>query len=176
MKIFNEAGKDHEEFKLRLNKDQTVELAEINIRREIAEQQAHIVAEALKASKIEIIGGENEFFHRLVNAVTTGKSIDRVVDNSHTLRDVKKTFFGPGGNGSHENFRSQLRDFVGQFNLSSEDLKNLTVSALMMKLATQADGEKKGVLDTLLKGAESLGLGNRHAGEFIDGGRASAAS
>ena len=48
MKIFNEAGKEHEEFKLQLNKDKDVELAEIETRFRVAEQQAAIMAEALK--------------------------------------------------------------------------------------------------------------------------------
>ena len=52
MKIFDAVGKEHEEFKLRLNKDLEIELAEINIRKEIAAEQAKIVAEALKAANI----------------------------------------------------------------------------------------------------------------------------
>ena len=49
MKIFNEAGKEHEEFKLRLHKEKDVELAAILAQQEIAQQQAGIVGKALES-------------------------------------------------------------------------------------------------------------------------------
>jgi len=164
MKIFSQAGKDHEEFKLRLAKDQTVELAELQMQASIAEQQSHIVGEALKAAKIEIIGGENQFFQRLVNSVASGKSVDRLVNNSRVLTDVKKTFFAADGDG--EQFKTRLREFVSQFNVSSEDLKNLTISALMAKLIKIADDEKKSTLQSLLGHVETLGLGNHRVSDL----------
>ena len=53
MKLFEEAGQEHEEFKLELEKAQTIELAEIDVQRQIAEQQAIVVGEALKYLEIE---------------------------------------------------------------------------------------------------------------------------
>ena len=164
MKLFNAAGKEHEEFKLHLNKDLQVELAEIGIRKEIAEQQARIVAEALKAAKIEIIGGENEFFHRLVNAITTGKSVDRAVEASRVLSDVRKTFL----TGDAETTTARLREFVRQFGISSEDVKNLSVAALLVRLMTQADEGQKGVLGQLASAVERLGIADKPAKQVID--------
>ncbi|MHC4297788.1 MAG: flotillin family protein [Planctomycetota bacterium] len=159
MKIFDAVGKEHEEFKLRLNKDLEIDLAEINIRKEIAAEQAKIVAEALKAANIEIIGGENQFFERLVNAITTGKSVDRAVNNSGVLTDLKQGLIGSDS----QNATQQIRNFVSKFGLTSEDVKNLTISALVGKLITKSDKENKGVLNGLLNTVKELGIGDTPA-------------
>jgi len=162
MKIFDAVGREHEEFKLNLNKDLEIELAEINIRKEIAAEQARIVAEALKAANIEIIGGENQFFERLVNAITTGKSVDRAVNSSGVLTDLKAGLIGSG----EQNAAQQIRKFVSQFGLTSEDVKNLTISALVGKLIAKSDKENKGVLNNLLDTVKDLGIGNKPAREL----------
>ena len=162
MKIFDAVGKEHEEFKLRLNKDLEIELAEINIRKEIAAEQAKIVGEALKAANIEIIGGENQFFERLVNAITTGKSVDRVVNNSRVLTDLKEGLIGS----DEQTTAQQIRRFVSQFGLKSEDIKNLTISALVGKLIAKSDKENKGVLNNLLSTVKDLGIANKPVKEL----------
>ena len=162
MKIFDAVGKEHEEFKLRLNKDLEIELAEINIRKEIAAEQAKIVGEALKAANIEIIGGENQFFERLVNAITTGKSVDRAVNNSRVLTDLKEGLIGS----DEQTAAQQIRRFVSQFGLKSEDIKNLTVSALVAKLIAKSDKENKGVLNNVLNTVKDLGMANKPVKEL----------
>ncbi|MCH8192797.1 MAG: flotillin family protein [Planctomycetes bacterium] len=162
MKIFDAVGKDHEEFKLELNKEKEIELAGINISRDIAREQSKIVGEALKSAKIDIVGGENRFFERLVNSITTGKSVDRMVDNSKVLGDIKGALLG----GDPESARQQIQDFVARFGLTSEDLKNLSISALMMKLIAGADREQKGVLNSLLNTLKELGVADMPAKKF----------
>jgi len=165
MKIFDTVGKDHEEFKLKLNKDKDIELAEIDIRRQIAAEQAKIVGEALKSAKIEIVGGENRFFERLVNSITTGKSVDGMVAHSDVLTDVRGALLGPDA----ETARSQIAKLVSQFGLTSADIKNLTVSALILKLLAKADTEQKGVLNSILKTVKELGIGEDPARNWISG-------
>ena len=157
MKIFDAVGKGHEEFKLQLNKDKEIELAEIDIRRQIAAEQARIVGEALKSAKIDIVSGEKRFFERLVNSITTGKSIDRMVTHSDVLTDVKGALIGP----DMDSTRNQIQKFVSQFGLTSEDIKNLTISALVMKLMAKADKEQKGFLNSILKTVRELGIGDK---------------
>ncbi len=162
MKIFDAVGKDHEEFKLRLNKDKEIELAGIHITKDIAQEQAKIVTEGLKSAKIDIIGGENQFFERLVNSITTGKSIDRMVGNSQVLGDVKDTLLGSDS----ETTKEQIQKFISQFGVTSEDIKNLSISALMMKLMSQADKGQKGLLNSLLQTVKDLGIGDMPARKF----------
>jgi uncharacterized membrane protein YqiK len=156
MKIFDAVGKDHEEFKLNLNKDIQIELAEINVRKDIAAEQSRLVGEALKSANIDIVGGENQFFERLVNSITTGKSVDRMVDNSAVLRDLKDTFLGEDADAT----RQKIQQFVSRFGVTSEDLKNLTISALMVKLMARADDDDKGVLAGMLDQIKQLGIGH----------------
>jgi hypothetical protein len=164
MKLFEEAGQGHEEFKLELEKDKAVELAEIDVQRQIAAQQAKVVGEALKHSKIDIVGGESEFFDKITKAITTGKAVDRTVENSRTLTDVRDTFF----NGDPEYFKSQIANWIDQFGVESEDLKNLSVSALLgQMIAGSPDETTTGKLRGLLGAAERFGIAGQNAGEVL---------
>ena len=158
MKVLDGVGRDHEEFKLRLNRDLQVELAQIDVQKDIAEQQARVLGEALKSARIDIVGGENRFFEQIVNSITLGKSVERTVENSPTIRTVRDTFF----TGDGEHFRAQLQAFVDKFGVGSEDLKNLGVAALAAKLlaASRDDGERA-ELRRLMGAIEAAGLGNR---------------
>ena len=155
MKLFDGVGREHEEFKLQLNKERDIELAQINIQKEIAEQQALVLGEALKNAKIDIVGGDGEFFEKITGAITTGKSVDRMIENSKALQDVKETFF----NGDPDYFQSQFKNYVEKFGLSSEDLKNLTISAALGQMIATADDSKlKNALHGLLSQAHRTGI------------------
>jgi hypothetical protein len=155
MKLLDAVGKDHEEFKLRLNKDKEVELASIHVQADIANSQASVLGEALKHAKIDIVGGESEFFSRITGAITQAKAVDRLVQNSETISDIKDTFF----NGDPEHFHTQLQGFIDRFGLTSEDVKNLTISAVLTQMLTLADDAKtKGLLNGLLGHAKRIGV------------------
>ncbi len=159
MKLFHAAGKEHEEFKLRLASDRDIALATVGVQKDIAQANSQIVAEALKHANIDIVGGENDFFEKIVRAVGNGKAVDRLVGHSGTLTDVKNTFF----NGDPEHFKTQLRRWIADFGVRSEDLKNLTVAALLGRLAANAGGEKAEALAAALAAARGLGLADRPA-------------
>lgn len=163
MKLFEEAGQEHEEFKLELEKEKVIELAEIDVQRQVAEQQAVVIGEALKHSKIDIVGGETEFFDRITNSIIKGKSADRLVDNSHVLTDVKDTFF----NGNPDYFKGKLREWITQFGANSEDLKNLSVTAALTQLLPMAKGDAKAQISNLLGAAERFGFGENPASDFL---------
>jgi hypothetical protein len=149
MKQLHDAGKEHEEFRLKLEKDRDVELAAIDVQRKIAEAHSGLVSEGLKQAKIDIVGGENDFFEKIVRSVGSGKSVDRLVENSSTLADIKNTFF----NGDPEFFKSQLRKWVADFGIKTADVKNLTVAALLAKLMAST---KDSSLQSLLKSAQAM--------------------
>lgn len=163
MKLFEEAGQEHEEFKLELEKEKAIELASIDVQRQIAEQQAVVVGEALKSAKIDIVGGETEFFDRITRAITNGKVVDRTVGNSQVLEDVKETFF----NGDPDYFKSQLATWIDDFGVKTEDLKNLSVAALLGKLAGTAKGEQRQKVVGMLGAAERFGLGDLKATDLL---------
>ncbi|MCW1921881.1 hypothetical protein OKA05_04915 [Luteolibacter arcticus] len=163
MKLLEEAGQAHEEFKLKLEKEKAIELAGIHIQKDIAEAQARVMGEAMKSAKIEIIGGEGKFFDQIAGAISRGKSVDRMVSNSEVLQDVKETFF----NGDPEYFKSQLREWAGQFGVTSEDVKNLTVGAALAQFLGSANGETRSKLISLLGAADRFGLADQNAGKVL---------
>lgn len=160
MKLFDGVGREHEEYKLQLNKDLEVELQAIAAQQEIAEAQASMVAESLKSANIDIVGGDNQFFENIVKSITAGKQVDRLIEGSRTLTDVKRTFF----NGDPDQFKSQMQHYVDLFGLSSNDIKNLSIAALVGQFMSQTDDAGiLGQLDNLMGMAKSLGLADKKA-------------
>lgn len=166
MKEFDGVGREHEEFKLRLETDKEIQLKQISVQEEIAEYQANVIGEALKHANIDIIGGETQFFDRITSAVTSGMSVDRMMQHSQTLSDVKNTFFKED---NPDHFQEKFKEVVGRFGMSSDTLKNLTISAALTKALSLADGDdSKGVLESLLNQAKVLGLGGKKVESFLE--------
>ena len=117
-----------------------------------------MIGEALKAAKIDIVGGETMFFDQIIGSITKGKMLDRAVHNSEVLSTVQHTFFGEDGGGD---FKANLRRFIDQFGLSADELKNLSVSALLLKLMSQASDEAtRSTIKQLTGTAKALGIGD----------------
>jgi len=163
MKKLDGVGKEHEEFKLRLNKEMQVELAEINVQKDIAGSQATVLSEALKSAHIDIVGGETMFFEKIVAQVTKAKGFDRLVNHSTHLTDIKDAILGDDGNNGG-NLLDRIRDFADRYGIGSETLKNLTVSGLLLQLRNKVSNKEQGLLDELGDLAEQFGLGNKKLG------------
>ena len=165
MKLLHAASQQHEEFRLRLAKDRDVELASIHVQKDIAQAHSNVVGEALRHAKIDLVGGENDFFEKIVRAVGTGKAVDRAVHNSETLTDIKNTFF----NGDGEHFKEQMRKWISDFGVKTEDIKNLTVAALLTQLmATTEDGATKSLMNSVLSRARAAGLANAPVSKALE--------
>lgn len=156
MKALDEAGREHEEFKLRLEKEKEIELANISIQREIAEAQASVIREALKAAKIDIVGGETMFFDQIIGSIAKGKSVDRLVNNSNVLTDVKETFI----TGDPDYFKKQCGEFLDRFQLTSEDVKNLSIAQAIHKMMGTATDVERDNLSKLLDNVTKAGYAN----------------
>lgn len=159
MKLFDGVGREHEEFKLRLNKDKEVELEAINIQKAIAEAQARMLGEALRTAKIDIVGGDNQFFDSLVRSITAGKQVDRLVEGSQVLSDVKDSLF----TGDFSQIKGRLQEYVDMVGISSADLKNLSIATLILQLMQGADESGRSQLQRLLDGVRQLGLADQKA-------------
>ena len=164
MKILDSVGKDHEEFKLQLNKEKDVEIAAIEAQKGIAESQAGVVGEALKAARIDIVGGDGEFFDQITSAVKGGKAIDRFVYNSRVATDIKDTFF----DGNAEYFGDQLKEMLGHFNLDTDGVKDLSIAALIAKMMGMAKTDDiRTQLTSLLGAAGSANVADQKAGRLL---------
>jgi len=158
MKQLDGVGKEHEEFKLTLDKTKEIELAEIGIQKDIADAQAMVLGEALKSAKIDIVGGEQEFFDRITGSITKGKMLDRTIDSSDALSKIKSQLLDDV---EGETFIDKIRTLVSDSNIKSEDVKNLTISALITKMITKTnDTKRKGLLSQFLDLANQFGVAN----------------
>lgn len=165
MKLFDSVGKEHEEFKLRLSKEKEVELEGIQAQRGIAEAQAKMIGEGLKAANIEIVGGDNKFFESIVNSITAGRQVDRLVQGSQVLSDIKETFFS----GDPEQFKSELARYIDMFGVTSQDLKNLSVAALIGQLmGLTEDHSLLSRLQGMMSAATRAGVAKQNAGRVLE--------
>ncbi len=165
MKKLDGVGKEHEEFKLQLQKEKEVELAHINIQKDIASAQASVLSEALKTAKIDIVGGETMFFENIVRQVSNSKGFDHLINNSQHALDIKESLMGPDGKGD---LAEKIRGLADRYGISSNDIKNLTVSAALIKLQQAASGqgneEDTGFINSLFRMAKNLGISNKKLG------------
>ncbi len=165
MHELNEAGKEHEEFKLRLQQQTEIALAKIGIQRDIAEAQAKIMAEAFKSANIEIVGGEQQFFDSVMNAMSQSRFIDTLVDNSDNLTALKTAMLGTGeGNGD---LMQRIKGFIAKTGMTSDDVRNLTMSNLLVQLSNKANEEDKGMIATLMNTVKAAGIGGKNAGDLL---------
>lgn len=165
MKELDGVGRDHEEFKLRLEKEKAIEIAAIDAQKAIAGQQATVLGEAMKSAKIDIVGGDGEFFNQITSAVKGGKAIDQFVFNSRVATDIKNTFF----NGSPEHFKNNLAQLLDQFNLSTGEIKDLSVAAMIAQLLSNSgttDTLRRQLVD-LLGVAGTLSLADQPVGKLL---------
>ncbi|MGA4799940.1 alpha/beta fold hydrolase [Streptomyces lavendulocolor] len=123
--------------------------------RQVAEAQARVLATGLENADIDIVGGESAFFDRIVGAISLGKSVDGFMDGSQTARALA----GPWLDGS-ASFTEDLTKVLGS--VSTADVQNLTVSALLMKLMPAGSGR----LDELIGKARQLGLADMPVSEL----------
>jgi len=156
MKKLNDAGKDHEEFRLTLAKEKEVELAQIAIQKDIAQAQAGVLAEAFKSAKIDIVGGDNTFFDNVIRQVSAGKGLDKFISHSENATLVKENLLSDG-----ENIIGKVMGMVDKYNISSEDIKNMSIAGLIFKLNSVANQQERGLLDRALDMAKSLGIDHK---------------
>lgn len=160
MKQLDGIGKEHEEFKLRLEKEKQIELAEINIQKEIAEAQAKVIAEALKAANIDIVGGETMFFEQIIGQITKGKGFDRLIESSDNARQIRDAILGDED--SKGNLLDRVKEFAQRYEIGSDDIKNLSIAALIGRMMNQAENsDDKNFLSNLLSLAKGMGIGNQ---------------
>lgn len=164
MQKMDGVGREREEFRLQLDKDTKVELAGIEVEKAVAEAQAKVMAEAFKNSNIDIVGGETMFYENIMKAIRRGKTIDTYVNGSQTISDLKGALL----NGEGASLVGKLRDYVSELKIGSEDIKNLSISALILKMSgITPDNATKMALNGLLEVAKKIGLADQNASKLL---------
>ncbi|RUP64187.1 Inner membrane protein YqiK [Streptomyces sp. NP10] len=161
MAALDEASRTHEEYRLRLDAEKEIRLAGLEVQRQVAEAQATVLATGLENADIDIVGGESVFFDRLVSSVSLGKAVDGFVDNSQTAQALAGSWL----DGS-SSFTDDLSRVLGS--VSTGDVRDLTVSALLMRLMG-SPGAASGQVEQLLAAAKELGLADLPVGAVAGG-------
>ena len=165
MKKLDGVGKEHEEFKLNLSKEKEIELAQINIQKDIAAAQAEVLSSALKSANIDIVGGEPVFFDKIIGAISNAKAVDQYADKSEVINDVKNQLMNSEDGST---IVDKIKGLIAKSGLGSEDIKNFTVSSLLYKLMNDSKSTKdKNLLTQLMDFASKSGLGNTKAKDLM---------
>ncbi|WP_425422411.1 flotillin family protein [Phaeodactylibacter xiamenensis] len=167
MKELDGVGREHEEFKLRLETEKEIQLANINVSKDIANAQAGVLGEAMKHANIDIVGGEMQFVNSILNSVQRGKSIDGLLNNSSHLNSLSQNLLS-SASGNGEGLLPQLGNLIRRAGLTMDDIKDLTLTALLLRLGEQSGTvEEKSLLKRLTAKVEELGLGALSAGQLL---------
>lgn len=129
--------KEHEEFRLRLEKEKQVELETLHVRKDIAASQAQVLATALTNAKINIVGGDGQFFDQFVKAVSLGHSFEGAATSTDTMRTLLKPYLE-----GDRSLPEDLKEILSKPGLT-QDAQNLATAALLSRLVKD-DGSKRG--------------------------------
>ena len=84
----SDGARQHEEFRMQLEKSFEEAMSAIAANKDIAKDQAQVLSTALAKANIEIVGGEGDFFNSFAKSLSVGKAIEGVVGKSPVVQDV----------------------------------------------------------------------------------------
>lgn len=85
MNGMSDKARDHEEFRMGLETALQEALAAISAGKEIAKENAEVLAVALQKAKIDIVGGEDHFFDNFAKSLSIGKAVDGLAGKSEII-------------------------------------------------------------------------------------------
>ena len=150
MAALDDATREHEEYRLRLEAEKEIRLAGIDVQRQVAEAQAKVLAAGLEKANIDIVGGDSGVLrpagrldHARARASTASSSTPR-----------RRAGARGAVAGRPASFADDLSRLLGS--VSTGDVQNLTLSALLLQLM-QTGGARRRQLQQLLDKAGELG-------------------
>jgi uncharacterized membrane protein YqiK len=85
MGAMSDKARDHEEFRMSLETALKEALASIDAGKDIARENADVLAKALQTAKIDIVGGEEHFFDNFAKSLSIGKAVDGLAGKSEVI-------------------------------------------------------------------------------------------
>jgi len=92
MDSMSEKARDHEEFRMSLETAFKEAIASIEAGKEVARENADVLANALKAANIDIVGGEGHFFDTFAKSLSLGKAVDGFTTKSGVVTTLLEKF------------------------------------------------------------------------------------
>jgi len=134
MHKFDSMGREHEEFKLNLGLQERVQMAAITANREIAEAQASVLGEAMKAAKIDIVGGNGEFLEKFFKSISLGKAVDGLVEHSAEAQKLLA--------GDDSNIATKLAEVISDSGINTEAVKDISLATILARIAAKPNGNE----------------------------------
>ncbi|MBK6908972.1 MAG: hypothetical protein IPH08_18410 [Rhodocyclaceae bacterium] len=131
----------HEEYRVRVNNAHIEILKGIEAQTSIAKEQAEVLSSAMSHAKIDIVGGEGDYFQRFVNALAVGKGIDGAIAKSETLQIALKDHLA-----GERDMVGDLQGLIGALGSSSPELQNLSLTAIMTKVMQEGTADQRSAL------------------------------
>ncbi len=147
------AGREHEEYRIRLEQQKEIALAQLLTQERMAEHQAAVMGKAFEEAKIQIVGGDGQFFDKFVKAMSVSNAMDNVMETSPTAQKVLGGYLD-----GDSNLRDDVKGLLAGASENSETLKNLSVTALLAKLASKSGEVDSAKLAALMEKAKELGI------------------
>lgn len=94
MGAMSDQAREHEEFRMKLETALKEALASIDAGKEIAKENAELLAVALEKAKIDIVGGEGHYFDTFAKSLSLGKAVDGIASKSSTVTALLEKFMG----------------------------------------------------------------------------------
>lgn len=82
------AAREHEEFRMRIEHEETVRLAAIAMQERLAAEQAKVMGTAFASADIKIMGGDGAFLDKFVQAASVGSAVDGFMQNSNAAQGL----------------------------------------------------------------------------------------
>ncbi|OCG76203.1 hypothetical protein A9G42_08585, partial [Gilliamella sp. Nev6-6] len=110
MGTMSEQSQHHEEFRLALEKGFEQAMAAITANKEIAREQADVLAAAFSKANIEIVGGNDNFFNSFSKAISVGKAIEGTVNQSPVLQSALQSVLSRLSGDKHVDLKETLQN------------------------------------------------------------------
>ena len=144
MKAMSQETREHEEYRMRLERAHLETLKQIEAQQLIAKEQAEVLGVALRNARIDIVGGQGDYFDSFVRALSVGKGIDAAVNKSDTLQVAFKEQLA-----GERDVVEDVKQILGAAGQSSGELQSLTVSALIARVMQSGTADQKQALQQL---------------------------
>ncbi|KAF0813879.1 Inner membrane protein YqiK [Andreprevotia sp. IGB-42] len=146
MQSMSDAVRAHEEFRLRLDYAHIETMQAIEANTGIAREQALVLSEALSKARIDIVGGEGDYFGKFVNSLAIGKAIDGTIAKSDTLQLALKDHLA-----GERDLITDAKGLLGSLGSSADELQNLSVASLLHKVGKDGSPATQQALAQLLQ-------------------------
>jgi flotillin len=94
-----------------------------------------------------------------VKQISNAKGFDRLINESENASHIKAALLGDSA--ENGNLMERISELAAKYNISTNDLKNLTIASLLLKMQSNAGTEDKPALMNLANMVNNLGFANR---------------